>query len=78
MANWKPIFSQGKNANPRRCFDEEGNEIYIIIYQRKGDDPELMDTRRVVGTGADRASAWDSLRRAISRYDSTASFPLVS
>lgn len=73
MANWRPIFAQGGEAEPRRCFNEDG-EIYLIVYQREGNDPELNDGRRVVGTGTDRASAWESLRRGISRYDNLPRF----
>lgn len=73
MADWRPVFSQGGNAEPRRCFFENG-EMYLIVYQRVGKDPELDDTRRVCGMGADRASAWESLRRNVSEYDTMARY----
>lgn len=73
MANWYPIFSQGGNNDPRRCFliDEmgEGEEVHIIIYEQEGNDSTLHDHRRVVGIGTDRRSARRSLVRGIRRYD---------
>ena len=68
---WK-VMSQTVTASgdPQQFFNEAGEEVFLIAYEREGGGGDSSIPRRVVGTDpVKRAAARLSANRAIRRYD---------
>jgi hypothetical protein len=77
IMDFRPVFHQGGDGDPVRCFMEDGREVEVIIHKSVGIDNTLGDTVRIVGIAyvdehpghrVARTAARASLGRGISRY----------
>lgn len=68
MANWIRTVST-QSGQPAQCFNEAGEEVFVLVLLREGGGSDERIPRRVVGTGRTRALANTRAFRALRRYD---------